>query len=247
MAFEVASVKRSKPGVEPNLRLENNHLTADLTLSGYIGYAYDQPMDSAHLPKWVSSDSFEIDARAAGTATKNEVRLMLQSLLAERFKLEVHIVTAEAPVLALLLDKPEKTGPRLRPHAEGPPCGAAGNSAEVFPPVCEEVTAMPGAHGTILVGARNATMKQIAGYLAALPPVGGPVVDQTGLSGRFDFRLEFTPGAKGAPAPAQGVPTDFTVTTFEEAFHEQLGLKLKATRAPQETLVVDRVEQPSEN
>jgi len=200
-------------------------------------------MDSAHLPKWVSTDSFEIDALANGTPTKEQMRQMLRSLLADRFKLEVHIVTADAPVLALLLDQPEKTGPRLRPHAEGPAC--SGNTAGVFPPVCEEVMAMPGPDGAIRVGARNATMKQIAGYLAALPPVGGPVVDQTGLSGRFDFLLEFTPGAKGAPT--QGAPADLQATTFEEAFHEQLGLKLKATRAPREILVFDRAEPPSGN
>src|ERR1022692_34137 len=81
-------------------------------------------MDSmlAHAPKWVSTDSFEIHALANGIPTKDQMRLMLQSLLADRFRLQVHIVTVQVPVLALVLEKPGKTGPKLRPHSEGPPC-----------------------------------------------------------------------------------------------------------------------------
>ena len=72
-------------------------------------------MDSmlAHVPKWVSTDSFEIQAVAEGNPTKDQMRLMVRSLLADRFGLEVHTVTAQVPVLALVLEKPGRTGPKL--------------------------------------------------------------------------------------------------------------------------------------
>ena len=260
--FEVASVRQSKPETPPGETLENGRYTANLTLFGYIETAYNlmpsrDQMDSmlAHVPKWVSTDSFEIHALANGIPTKDQIRLMLQSLLADRFRLQVHIVTVQVPVLALVLEKPGKTGPKLRPHSEGPPCdvhlplqtqGSAGNTADVFPAVCEEFTAIPKPNNAMLVGYRNGTMDRIASFLTSVGHLGGSAVDQTGLSGRFDFTLEFTPEPRGSPPPEQDVQPEFR-TTLQEALREQLGLKLKATKAPLDTLVVDHAERPSEN
>lgn len=204
----------------------------------------------------MSSELFEIHALAKGNPTKDQMRRMLQSLLADRFRLQVHIVKAEVPVLAVILEKPGTTGPKLRPHSEGPPCdvhlpsqaqASAEAAAEIFPPVCEEVMAKPESNGAVLVGARNSTMEQIATFLSALPGLGGKAVDQTGLNGRFDFTLAFTPEAKGSPPSEQAVQAALPVATLQEALHEQLGLKLKATKASLETLVVDSAERPSEN
>jgi len=69
------------------------------------------------LPKWVSTDSFDVQARAEGNSTQDQMCLMLRSLLADRFGLTVHVETAQPPVLALVLEKPGKTGPKLRPHS----------------------------------------------------------------------------------------------------------------------------------
>ena len=69
----------------------------------------------APLPKWLSTDSFKIHAKAEGNPTKDQMRLIVQSPLADRFKLRIHFETHEVPVLALGLDKPGKTGPKLRP------------------------------------------------------------------------------------------------------------------------------------
>src|SRR5580658_5634043 len=74
------------------------------------------------LAKIVGNDFFDIEAQAPGNPTKDQMRLMIQSLLAERFKLAVHFETRDAPVFALTLVKPGKTGPKLLPHSEGPPC-----------------------------------------------------------------------------------------------------------------------------
>ncbi len=258
MSFDVASIRQSKPATPFSERLENSRFTANETLFGYIEFGYNlmpsrQQMDAmlAHLPKWVSTDKFEIQAVAEGNPTKDQMRLMLRSLLADRFQLQVHIVTAQAAVLALILDKPGVTGPQLRPHSDGQPCDVHPASPTpavgVYPPACEQLIAIPAANGAILVAARDVNIEKIASFISSLGLLTRPVVDQTGLGGRFDFMIEFTPERKGPPPPQDVQPDDFQVTTLQEALNEQLGLSLKATNAPLDTLVVDHAERPSEN
>jgi bla regulator protein blaR1 len=261
-SFDVISIRRSKPETPPGFTLEHGRLSANLNVLGYIEFAYNlmpspEQADAmlAHAPKWVSTDNFQIDAVAEGDPPKDQVRRMVQSLLADRFQLQVHTATAKVPVLAFILEKPGATGPALRPHAEGPPCDpplppqdpravAVGN----FPTVCEQVMAIDKPHGAVLVAARNTTIGQIATLVSSVGRLSRPVVDQTGLGGRFDFTLEFTPERKGPPPPQPAAPPDdFPGTTLLEALHEQLGLKLKTAKAPVDTLVIDHVERPSEN
>jgi bla regulator protein blaR1 len=250
MSFEVASIKRSKPELQAGIKVEHGRFTGNTTLFVYIEFAYDlmpspEQMDSmlARMPKWVSTEAFEIDAMAQGSPTPAQMRLMVQSLLADRFKLQVHTVSTELPVLALLLEKPGNTGPKLRLHSEGPSCDV---HLDVFPAVCEQFTAVPKPNHAIMVGYRNATIDRVASLLTAVGRLGRPVVDQTGLSGHFDFTLEFTPEPKGTPQPQDVVADGFQVT-LQQALHEQLGLKLKPTKAPLETLVIDHAEPPAEN
>ena len=179
---------------------------------------------------------------------------MTQSLLADRFKLAVHFETRQVAVLALVLEKPGKPGPKLRLHSEGPPCDlpapppANGNMANsVFPRSCDDFEAMPTANHGLLLGSRNATMELIADSLASLGRLGRPVVDQTGLSGRFDFTLEWTQELNGPSQSGANASLDSQGTTFLEALKDQLGMKLKSTKAPMDVLVVDHVERPSEN
>ena len=130
----------------------------------------------ARLPKWVDTDLIEIDAKAAGNPTKDQMRLMMQSLLAERFHLAVHYETQEMPVYALTLIKPGTWGPKLIRHADGPPCDVSGPQnpatglsdpgADVFPPDCESQTSVPGKNGRMVQGSRNTTMALLAGFLA---------------------------------------------------------------------------------
>jgi uncharacterized protein (TIGR03435 family) len=179
---------------------------------------------------------------------------MVRSLLADRFRLQVHTVTAESAAIALVLDKSGATGPTLRPHSEGRPCDihlpyqdSRTNAVGVFPPVCGELLAIPKPGGAVLVAARDVAVKQIATFISSLGLLTRPVVDQTGLRGKFDFTIEFTPERKGPPPSPDAQPDDAQVTTLEEAVREQLGLRLKATNVPLETLIVDYAERPSEN
>jgi len=163
MSFDVASIRPSKPGTftPPNFPLSRDDayaptaglFTAAFPLMVYIEFAYKlwqtrEQRESmlAHLPKWVATESFEIHARASGDPTKDQMRLMMQSLLADRFKLAIHFETQQVPVFALTLVEPGKTGPKLRPHADGPPCDAPmppppaqgwpANGPDVFPREC---------------------------------------------------------------------------------------------------------------
>jgi uncharacterized protein (TIGR03435 family) len=241
--FETVSVRLSKPETQPHFSMENGRLTAEgLSLSAYIMSAWNlmlsrDQLDAmrARLPKWASTETFEIRAVAPGSPTQDQMRLMLQSLLADRFSLKVHFDTAQTPVLALVLDKPGKTGSNLRPHSEGPPCDV--HNADVFPPMCDQLLASDRPNHAVLVGARNMTIGQIGAFVSSLGRLDRPVVDQTSLSGNFDFTLEFT----NHPQP------DAEGTTLQEALQDQLGLKLKTATAPLNTLVVDHVERPSEN
>ena len=275
MEFEVASIRHAKPGSfsTPNFALDNGdtysfgdphgRFFADFPLEVYVMFAYKlwlTPEQTqamlAKLPKWVSTDSFVIEARARGNPTKDQMRLMLQLLLADRFKLAVHFETRQEPALALVLERPGKTGPKLRPHSMGPPCEATlplpppdahASIPDVFPPKCGAYMLMQLQNGAVLLGSRDTTMQRVADSFPFLGNLGRPVVDQTGLTATFDFTLNFvresnqpiSPGADIQPAPLG--------PTFLEALQEQLGLKLKPVKAPLKILVIDHVEEPSPN
>ena len=275
MSFEVASIHQSKPGTftPPNFALddgdafeaENPHgrFFADFPLRVYIMFAYKfrPTSDQMHsmlapLPKWVSTDSFEIQAKAEGNPTKDQMRLMLQSLLADRFNLAIHFETREVPALALLLDKPGKTGPKLRPHSEGIPCdaklpqpepGAPAKPNDVFPIICNTQMLESRPSHTVLLGSRNTTIGRIAAALPDLGRLGRPVVDETGLTGTFDFTLEWTPETDHEVPPGTAIAPEPEAPSFMEALNEQLGLKLKPGKASLPVPIVDHVDRPSEN
>jgi hypothetical protein len=182
MEFEVASIKPGEVGKfsPPNIALNiddtpippGGRFTADFTLPVYIEFAYklmltreEQETMVAHLPKWVAAQPFVIEAKApTAEVTKDQMRLMMQSLLADRFKLVVRFETQELPAFALVPIKPGKTGPRLRPHAEGLACDAkwiarADRTAPSVPPggfmpTCGDVALILAPNHTFLLGAR---------------------------------------------------------------------------------------------
>jgi uncharacterized protein (TIGR03435 family) len=265
MEFAVASIRPGKPGefTYPNFPISNddsyvagpnNSFVAGFTFEVYIAFAYKLRLSSderramfANQPGWVTADAYVIRAKADGNVTKDQLRLMMQSLLADRFKLAVHFETKEVPVLALTLVKPGKLGPKLRPHSEGPPCDRPDD--KVFPYQCDSYGFRRTPDHTNMEGSRNTTMSLLATSLTSIPGVSlaHPVVDQTGLSGRYDFTLEWAPESNVSATPGAGVQTDPQGPTIQEALKEQLGMELKSTKASLNVLVIDHVERPSEN
>jgi len=269
MSFEVASIRPSEPDkfTPPNFALDASDgfdrapgglFKAGFSLEMYIEFAYKLMLSRdernamlANQPKWVSSENFVIEARAAGNPTKDQMRLMMQSLLADRFHLQINFEKREMQVLALSLIKPGKTGPGLRPHSEGPPCdtpwsppvNGADPYTKMYPPTCNSFEAddLPG--NTVLIGSRDTTMNLIASLLSSIGHLDRTVVDQTDLVGRFDFRMQWTIG-ENTLSSTDDAPGG---TNFMEALKEQLGLKIKSARAVVDTPVIAHVELPTEN
>jgi bla regulator protein blaR1 len=275
--FEVASIRPGDPGnfIHPtiDLSIEDTPIApggafiADFPLPVYIEFAFkllltpkQEEAMIAQLPKWVGTQPFVIQAKAPATdVTKDQMRVMMQSLLVDRFKLAAHFESRDQPVLALVLDKPGMPGPRLRRHSQGLACGAPWTapldrssptvSPGGFVPSCGAFQAVNVADHTLLFGARNVTLQSIAANFAIIPPVtvfGRPVVDQTGLAGTYDFTLNWMPDRNASPSVA-GEPGEWQGPPFLEALKDQLGLKLKPTRAVVQTLIIDHVEDPSPN
>jgi bla regulator protein blaR1 len=274
MEFEVASIRRSEPGtfLRPNMVLNAEDtpvpagglFVANFSLLIFIEFAWkvmptleQERTMVAHLPKWVAADHFVIRAQFSGNPTKDQVRLMMQSLLIDRFRLAVHLETHDAPVFALVPVKPGRLGPRIRPHAEGAACGAPltvpvdRTSASVPPggflPACGRVLTIDGPNHTVLLGTRNITLDHLAGYLADFGNLDRPIVNQTGLTGTYDFSLNWLPEHDNASAAPVAQSLDAQGPSFIEALKDDLGLRLRATRAPIETLVIDHVEEPTPN
>jgi uncharacterized protein (TIGR03435 family) len=261
MAFEVASVREDKgPFKRPSFALSsddsfrepNGRFHADFALPNYIQFAYkiwltdeERRAMLAKLPEWVETDRFDIEATAPLHATKDQYRLMMQALLAERFDLKLHFEKRELPVLAMVLAKPGKPGKRLIPHEKGQSCDEK-PKPETYPKECYGALAMPVKDGMFLFGSRATSMDLIADFMGDLAgrsgDIGRRLVNQTGLTGLWDFTLEAAPPLQ--TAPEDGVPTG---PTLVEAIQEQLGIKLKPARAVISVLVVDHVERPSEN
>src|ERR1017187_10493644 len=264
MAFEVASVREDLSGKyhEPPFSMDADDsftstgglFTADLSLGGLIAFVYKLPRQYnllSHLPDWARKKQFEIQARAAGNPTKDQMRLMMQSLLAERFKLALHYETQDTQVLIMTLMKPGKLGPRLRLHADGAACdmvvprpSGATVTFDMFP--CNVYMMATDRPELFLAGARNTTVELMAAFLSNVGHMR-PIVDRTGISGKIDFSMEFAPEKRGAPPPSTDAQADLPGTTFDQAVKEQLGLKLEPAKLPLEIPVVDHVELPSEN
>jgi bla regulator protein blaR1 len=274
MTFEVASIHKAEPGpfLPPSFELgvedtaipPGGRFFADFALEDYIEFAYKilftpEQRDAlrAKLPLWARTDYFVIQAEAPGNPTKDQMRIMMQNLLADRFHLQVHFETRTEPVFALVLLQRGQPGPRIRPHVQGLPCNAKwvpppDRTAPSVPPggfmpECGFMQAIDGPNHTALLGARNATVEQVADYLPWILDFGRPVLDQTGLSGKFDFTLQFTPERRSSPEDSGAAPLDPTGPSLIEALRDQFGMKLQSTRAPVQILVIDHVEPPSPN
>jgi uncharacterized protein (TIGR03435 family) len=233
LTFEAASVKANTSGqarMSAGVR-GRTYTGVNTPLRPIIAAAYDLSLQGFRLlggPAWMGADRFDITATFPEGAGRRELPMMLRALLADRFKLVVHTETRETPIYALVVARADgRLGTRLR-------------KADVD---CEAAPADRD-HCQSQISDKIVGRGQPLGSLARMlsPFVGRQVVDQTGVTGGFDFDLEFPelvagPGGAGPAADAGG--SVFT------AVEEQLGLKLTSAKGPVEFVVIDRVEHPA--
>jgi uncharacterized protein (TIGR03435 family) len=251
-AFDVASIKPNQSG---ELRVTmapqpgGRFVATNAPLRGIISNAYQlQTYGLIGGPSWLQTDRFDIVAKAPSDVPAGQVRLMLRTLLADRFKLTMHRETRELPIYTLVMARRDrKTGPQLR-QAEVDCANAAAPSLALDFPGSRDPNAPCGFVGPGVGGAakfRGVTMEEFATFLA--PIVHSAVIDRSGLAGYFDMDLELT-AELGPPPPPPGVPDRFdrsSAPSIFTALQEQLGLTLESSRGPVEVLVIDHVEQPS--
>jgi len=226
-AFEVASIKPSldPPGSLSGIVETKGRINAkNVTLKRCVRGAYNIPETQiVGGPKWVEQDRFYIDAKAAVPAGDHDLMLMLRTLLADRFKLVIHREQRPLNGYRLVV---AKSGVKAQPSA--PDRSSVGHSQR----------------GRI--EAESYTMAQLALKLSEV--LQKPVLDTTGIDGKFDLKLEWTPDnmqAKPPSADQRGDATD-SLSIFV-ALQEQLGLKLEAVKVPTEVLVIDSAEKPAQN
>jgi uncharacterized protein (TIGR03435 family) len=253
--FEVASIKPAAPDAQgmwirpsPGGRLT----ITNMSLKELIVFAWRvQPYQVSGGPQWIDSARFDIVAKSENNATGDERQFMLRSLLADRFQLVTHSETKELPIYALVLARKDgKLGPNLTEAKEG------GCTKPDFtqPPAPPE----PGKPPTLNCGQQMMSLRSLTAVAAPISQIvpmlarmlGRTIIDKTGVTGKYDIRLEWTPDESqtatlppDAPKPAadSAGPSIFT------ALQEQLGLKLESQKGPVEVLVIDRAEKPTEN
>ena len=195
----------------------------NLSVSMLIQSAYNvKPWEIVGGPGWLTTDGYDIEAKAEGNPTFQEKLEMLRPLLADRFQLKFHRETRQMPIYSLTV---AKNGPKLQ-------ATAAGVRGFIRP-------------GRGLIDGKGVTMGTLAGFLGG--SLGQRVTDNTGVIGGFDIRLEWTPTEVEADYKYDDRPIDPTGPSIFAAIQEQLGLKLEASKGPIEVLVIDHVERPSEN
>jgi uncharacterized protein (TIGR03435 family) len=258
-AFEVASVKSNKSGDQRTMIQMppgGRYTATNIPLRLLLRQAYEvQEFQIVGGPNWLASDRFDIIAKAPdGTTGPEQMRLMLRALLADRFKLVAHTETREMPIYSLVLAREDgKLGPKL--SAAKVDCDARFSAARrggpppEFPaPGQQAECAFMMAPGSMNVG--GMPMLELARALS--PAVGRIVIDKTGLNGRYDFQMTYTPEGRGfgpgpGPGGAEPPPADPNTPSLFTALQEQLGLKLESARGPVDVVVIDRVEQPTED
>jgi uncharacterized protein (TIGR03435 family) len=251
-SFEVATIKPSKDA-GLRIRMSPANFFMHSSLKELIKYGYSMKSDEQLVggPSWMNTEFFDVQAKAAADDIKavnklnwerqiDQTRLMVQSLLADRFKLRASIQVREHQVYALVI---AKGGPKLKEVELSP-----------FPP--PGTAPPPGAHlptmGRTGLGQFTATawpMSSMPDWLSIFYEIGNHlVVDETGLRGNYDFVLNGVSEAPPQPSSAgAATPEGDATTSIFTALQEQLGLKLEPRTAKVEVLVIESVEKPSEN
>jgi uncharacterized protein (TIGR03435 family) len=259
--YDVVSVKPSKPGNRDSISMSivptpDGFSATNITLQMLIQSAYGIEDDQiAHAPNWLDTERFDVSAKMDGSVmdqlqklTKDDQKLarqrMLQTLLADRFKLTIHRETKALPAYSLAI---AKNGPKLKEAKSGDtypngfvtPAGRGGAG---------QMMGSTSAAGYNFV-AQGIPFSTLVTWLSV--QLRRPVLDKTGLSGNYDVTLNYSLDYAQLRAPSEGTSLppapDATFPTLLTAVQEQLGLKLESGKGGGETIVIDHVEKPSGN
>jgi uncharacterized protein (TIGR03435 family) len=228
-AFDVASVKVDTAGLGEGPGRGRETITPspggvtmmNVHLKSVVQWAYHVQAIQVSGPGWMDNERYDIVAKAAGEASTERLRAMMQTLLAERFKLALHRETKEMPAYVVTV---AKGGHKLK-ESQGD------GDMEVKP------------NGRMGASFYRVTLAQLADLASS--PLQGVVVDQTGLKGRYDFSLDLN-GYLSGDGRAMGIEDG--INLLIQAVNEQLGIKIDQKKAPAEVLIVDHAEKvPVEN
>jgi uncharacterized protein (TIGR03435 family) len=275
-AFDVVSIKRNAGGPGMQMRMAPGNMSAlNVPVRQLIRQAYGlQDFQIVGGPDWVGTDRFNVEARFDPAAPAGDlqgpprIQAMLKTLLADRFKLAAHTETREMPILALVMARDDRRlGPQLKPSSVdcaalqkqfaagrqggGPPLDGRGGPPPPGTPFSlgeRPQCGGRGGFGQMIAG--GILMSQFVTQLSQL--TSRIVVDRSGLTGGYDIDLKWTPTPdqlpQGPPPPGfEPPPIDPNGPSLFTALEEQLGLKLETQRGPVDVLVIDRIEQPTEN
>jgi uncharacterized protein (TIGR03435 family) len=235
----------------------------NMDLSGFVTIAYGTSYYQLTAPDWMRTARFDLRAKVPEGASKDQFKLMLQSLLADRFKLAVHHETREIGKYDLVV---ARNGPKLKPAGEPqapkdapnePPRapGPPQRDKDGYPILSASRPGMAMMNGKARMYEPGITMEMLAGRLSG--QMGKPVTDATGLQGKYEVSLYWSaemmrappiaaPG--GAPIPVASTPDGDSGPTLQQAVQDQLGLRLEPKKGPADFLVVDHMEKaPTEN
>jgi len=233
-SFEVSDLKMNRSGearMSIDIQPGGRFVAHNVPLKVLIALSNQVRPDVVKGPAWLDSDRYDIVAKASPTATAAQVGLMLKGLLAERFKLTTHVDQKDMPAYALGVSR---SGAKF----------TASDSATVSEQRCVPADGTPGQRH---FACRHMTMPVFAATLQEIASrdIDVPVVDQTRLSGAFDFKLDWMPAPRAADTAATDLPAG---PTLFDAVESQLGLKLERKMLPLPIIVIDGIERaPVEN
>ena len=271
-SFEVASIKPSAADARNvGIRMSpgGRYMASGVNAKMLIMQAYDvRDYQITGGPGWINSDRYDINAKAeAPTLDRDQIRVLLQSLLAERFNLKVRRETKDLPIYWLVV---AKDGPKLKKSENQPdlpnnvalpaPKAPGGGDQAVLYRSAGSTPGGAAPKGGMMMrmgrGQLSAQMSTLASLALSLAStLGRPVLDKTGLTGYYDFDLQWTPdetqssgGMFGEKMPADAaLAGESTGPSIFTAVQEQLGLKLESQKGPVEILVIERIDKPTEN
>lgn len=227
--FQVATIKPSTQDESRTLYIQRNRfVTTDTSVVDLLKYAYGlHELEIVGGPEWLKTRKFDVvgDSETQTMPTSDDFKKMVQELLRDRFRLTAHKETRELSVFEII---PAKSGPKLE-KSNWPP---------------ERVPTVGYSPGQLSVA--NATISDLATFVQR-HVTDRPVFDETGITGRYDLTVRWTPDDFQVQGSDQGGNSITSLPGFFTAIQEQLGLKLQERKHPAEVFVIDHVDMPSEN